>query len=598
MYIAALESNIPDYFKMGKMPITSSLLSMFFYEVQSHGLLSNVIYPRNNEEFISLTKERLFTAMSKFYIAESNFQARLKISDIPYLYNFGSWDQQHGLGGYTTEDLGLRATQMCMTFLLTWSENMSFAYTKSSLWYMKERKSFKDGFEYFLNLLSAGFVTDKDQFLRTGWELVNLYAALDDPLKFIDKLVIDANSSNSKPMFEALWHPIFQMEKKEDRLQNIYSFLSNWIINRLSKAKNASNPIEFLVLSAEISILYELLNRVTKIEKSKLNLSLSDETFLSYLNEFHADFGTALLDMGLLSYDRSFPMIYRFPIWAYEVVQMYFGTYQDEPIERFFEDRFLVPNKLKETFKQSIRKGGYRLEHIDDTMPDDWKYISFIHAHSIGLAKNIDILRMRTQLIDREILENEIFELFGNINLSREDIHQVIKVYGPNGIVFSERAEMGEDQVRIEDKSDIQTKDKEYIKNHFYEIYCLVCDQELKKAFGLISQGYDQCSPKQLEEIKSQLLALSKLYPWNSSIYYQLSVVCKDLDDIYNTTEFIKIATFLDPENQLYWEFIQSICLSQGNQNDYVFASLVIQHLITVESRQNRVKDLSRGRVT
>jgi hypothetical protein len=551
-----------DFFQIKEMPETSSLLSMCFSEIQAIGILASLLVgPVEREKFVGAISERLLTFKNLFIIAESQFQAKLNSHPIPILHDpFISYSIPANatiLGGYFNLNENIKASEITASYLGAWDHLKYGRLVKAALWYIKSRENFKDGFNYLLDLFDAGYIIDIDQFIRAVFILMDTYAKIDDPFNTVMEINLSIDQETTGPMLNAIENATANKGFNEQRIIDIYSLILGRVLDEITKAKDSKCIGEFMLSCGKFSGKYRLLGAFLAKNEPTLRLTISDKAILSYLEEIHGDL---FAEIGMLRITpRHFPIVHESLTSAFSLANKYVKVYGDNGIEKLFEDRLLVPRVLQESFRQTFdkTKSSADMGRVFK-LPEEWKYFPLTFVSSLSYIKNIEPSMMRSKLLDKHLLLTEVLNSHFKGSLSYNDIRYIIDInYGmiPNT--------MTEENAEEQQANDA----KQYIKNHFYEIYHTTCTKELAALLPFIYENEHLTS--------EQLITLSKIYPWNSLIYLAMCMDSDKLDNHVGVLENINAAILLEPTNPRLWNSCQAFCSRYSTQSDAEFAAIM-----------------------
>jgi hypothetical protein len=548
------------------MPVLSAILSLFFLEIQTTGLFASAfVYPPQRKIFRSRVGSHLGPFFTMFSLAEKHFGARMKVHSTPILYNSMLWTHTQILGGYIIRNLDIKASELCRSYLACWLGAAHGRLLKAAIWYVKRKGNFEAGLDYLSDLFEAGYVMSTDEFAGDGLILVNLYFKLEQPLKFIDKLPLIIDPASTNEMLAVIDKAIADKTAKEERVVAVYTRILNRLLDRITSARNAESLGDYVLLGAKIAGLYRLLRFIVETHKSVLKLTLANEAILSQIEEISADFGA--VNLTFLTNPKHFPLVQDplrtvFDPHTMNVARSYIHEYGSDGVEKFFEDRLLVPKYLKQIYRNKLSKNKSYIPLKNFSDPKEWKYFPYSFAHLFGILKEIVPSLMRAKLIDKRIIFSEILESQGK-SLPKGEVRSIIKTYVPSlmraklidkRIISSKipRSQRKYSLSKSELRSIIKTQYSPYgvsrlldeynrrnlktqeqkISNHFYTNYSNACVKEKQsKFFPLLLDPSKFIDQTDLSNRLFKLEALSDLYPWDPFIYNEMCVYSDYMGD-------------------------------------------------------------------
>lgn len=593
-----------QFFEITEMPVTSSLLSDCFFEIPITGLLASPLSlggPKR-EQFLTYMTERLRPIVMLFSVAEKYFGAKLKLHSFPILYNSKFWTPTKILGGYSDSSTNIKASELAISYLACWRlEGCHVRLAKATIWYIRSRGNFKDGINYLVDLFEAGYIINENEFAAAGKILVELYAKLDNPFRTINELSLDLDPKTTDLMLKALREATANQYANEQRLLDIFSWILKMVLDETTKARSSNSIGEFVLSKAKIRGLSKVLLNISELYKSTIKLSLAEQAILSQLEEISADIFAE--QMGFITQPRHFPLVggtngllHISMNYASYIAKLYKQKYGDDGIEKLFDDRLLVPDYLKEMFRQKFSKSEAANADVKfDSFSEEWNYFPLTFVLFFGMIKDIKPSLMRSELFAKEILLNEILDLYRAANLSKNEIQSTLdEQYSLFRSSIAE--ETHEDKQQTEEEKRLKSKEsiKHFIKTNFYDIYIYICNKELEmKILPLIRDHDKQNTEEVLLHTRSQLEELSKLYPWNPAIYHERCINSDWLGDRKGALDNIQAAILVEPTQESLWQSLQVVCSKFSTQDDNRFASL-IRYMLRSAARKEDSQSLRR----
>jgi hypothetical protein len=585
-----------ELFEIEKMPNVSSLLSMFLSQIQVTGVLASffihsrsVKAPMKRQEFLNGIDERFEYFRNFMMVAEYN-GAKLKLHSIPILYNTQHW-RSEVLGGYFNPDFNINPSDLVISYRGCWRyEDSHRRLVKATLWYVRSRGDFNYWFDYLVDLFEAGYIIDRNEFVKAGMILLELYAKSENPIQLIEKLALDIDPGTTETALEFIRKGIASQNANDERIRNAYAMILKRLLEEISRARYSDSVGEWVLSFAKIQGLIDFVISMVRSYNSVLDLKVVDEAILSQIEEIDADFTP--FRAGFLFFDKKhFPLIYNpFNNFARSVAGLYVRTYGDRAIEKLIGDRLLVPECLKDIVNKKVSNGQLDDDNIEESLwPTEWVNYPILFAYPFGLIKGIIYSLMRTQLFPKDQVIKKILDLFGGSDLVESDVRSIVNsdYFGDLSSEYAEYVETHEHMIEDPLLSKRRAL-KESIKNHMYEIHREMCSEELNTELRPLIRDYEAASTEELRTFIPPLIALLKLYPWHPSPYVEMSIIADYMADEKEALKNIKSAILLEPRSTPIWKSFSVICSKYGTQEEVRF-SRAIENMLDSLFAKNRI---------